>query len=116
MFINDLEDGVQSTVLKFADDTKLYTEGTKEEGGEQLQEDLGRFRWLPRVSRATAENSVVSQVDRPGSTMVVPVGQMGILSAHTWCCISDKNMMEETNDLCKSRMQFYDSIIAHFML
>ena len=26
MFINDLEDGVQSTVLKFADDTKLYTE------------------------------------------------------------------------------------------
>ena len=40
---------------------------------------LGRFRWLPRVSRATAENSVVSHVDRPGSTMVVPVGQMGIL-------------------------------------
>ena len=30
MFINDLEDGVQSTVLKFADDTKLYTEVTKE--------------------------------------------------------------------------------------
>ena len=42
MFINDLEDGVQSTVLKFADDTKLYTEVTKEEGGEQLQEDLDK--------------------------------------------------------------------------
>ena len=40
MFINDPEDGVQSTVLKFADDNKLYTEVTKEEGGEQLQEDL----------------------------------------------------------------------------
>ena len=38
MFINDREDGVQSTVLKFADDTKLYTEMTKEEGGEQLQD------------------------------------------------------------------------------
>ena len=25
MFINDLEDGVQGTVLKFADNTKLYT-------------------------------------------------------------------------------------------
>ena len=62
----------------------------------------GRFRWLPRVSRATAENSVVSQVDRPGSTMVVPVGQMGILSAHAWCCISVKNTMGDTNDLCKS--------------
>ena len=42
MFINDLEDGVHSTVLKFADDTKLYTEVTKEEGGEQLQEDLDK--------------------------------------------------------------------------
>ena len=42
MFINDLEDGVQSTVLKFVDDTKLYTEVTKEEGGEQLQEDLDK--------------------------------------------------------------------------
>ena len=42
IFINDLEDGVQSTVLKFADDTKLYTEVTKEEGGEQLQEDLDK--------------------------------------------------------------------------
>ena len=42
MFINDLEDGVQSTVLKFADDTKLYTEVTKDEGGEQLQEDLDK--------------------------------------------------------------------------
>ena len=42
MLINDLEDGVQSTVLKFADDTKLYTEVTKEEGSEQLQEYLDK--------------------------------------------------------------------------
>ena len=40
MFINDLEDCVQSRVLKFADDTKLYTYMTKEEGGKQLQEVL----------------------------------------------------------------------------
>ena len=40
--INELEDGVQSTVLKFADHTKLYTEVTKDEGGEQLQEDLDK--------------------------------------------------------------------------
>ena len=31
-----------STVLKFANDTNLYTEVTKEEGGEQLQEDLDK--------------------------------------------------------------------------
>ena len=39
MFINNMEDGVQSRVLKFADDTKLCTEVTKEEGVKQLQED-----------------------------------------------------------------------------
>ena len=42
MFINDLEEGVQSAVLKFADDTKLYIEVTKEEGGELFQEDLDK--------------------------------------------------------------------------
>ena len=42
MFINNLEDGVQNTVLKFADDTKLYTEVTKEVGGEQLHEYLDK--------------------------------------------------------------------------
>ena len=31
MSINDLEDGVQSEVLKFADTTELYNEVTKEE-------------------------------------------------------------------------------------
>ena len=55
MFINDLEDDVQSTVLKFADDTKLYTEVTKEEGGEQLQEDLDKCtewakQWMTEFS------------------------------------------------------------------
>ena len=37
-----MEDDVQSRVLTFADETKLYTEVTKEEGGEQLQEYLNR--------------------------------------------------------------------------
>ena len=43
MLINNLEEGVQGRVLKFADDTKLYSEVTKEEGGEQLQEDLDKI-------------------------------------------------------------------------
>ena len=49
MFINDLEDGVQSTVLKFADDTKLYTEVTNEEGGEHAA--ARRSRQMYRVSK-----------------------------------------------------------------
>ena len=32
----------------------------------------------------------------PGDTMVVLVGQMGILGAHAWCGTSVKNTMEET--------------------
>ena len=32
----------------------------------------------------------------PGDTMVVVVGQMGILSTHAWCGTSVKNTMEET--------------------
>ena len=32
----------------------------------------------------------------PGDTMVVLVGQMGILCAHAWCGTSVKNTMEET--------------------
>ena len=43
MFINDMEDDVhQSRVLTFADETKLYTEVTKEVSIEQLQEDLDK--------------------------------------------------------------------------
>ena len=40
---------MQSTVLKFADDTKLHTEVTKEEGGEQLQEDLVKCTELAKL-------------------------------------------------------------------
>ena len=42
VFINNLRAGVQRRVLKFADDTKLCTEVTKEEGVKQLQEDLDK--------------------------------------------------------------------------
>ena len=60
MFINDLEDGVQSRVLKFADDTKLYTEVTKEEGGEQRQEDLDKCtecaeKWMMEFNVSTCK-------------------------------------------------------------
>ena len=63
IFINDLEDGVQSTVLKFANDTKLYTEVTKEEGGEQLQEYLDKCtEW---ANQWMMEFNVVASSVRP---------------------------------------------------
>ena len=72
---------------------------------------LGRFRLLPRVSRATAENSIVSQVDRPGSTIVVPVGQMGILSAHAWCCIVVVATLASPRVSTRSRLFMYIGVI-----
>ena len=46
VYINDLEEGVTGNILKFADDTKLFTK-TKENGDKQkLQDDIDNFvRW-----------------------------------------------------------------------
>ena len=40
IYINDLEDGIKSFLLKFADDTKIFREIRTTEDTQQLQEDL----------------------------------------------------------------------------
>jgi hypothetical protein len=46
VFINDLEDGMLTNVLKFADDTKIYGDVTDPDGQEKLQHDLDAAeRW-----------------------------------------------------------------------
>ena len=65
---------MQSTVLKFADDTKLYTEVTKEEGGEQLQEDLDKCtEW---AKQCMMEFSV-------GKCKVLHAGRTNIMKEYT---------------------------------
>jgi hypothetical protein len=44
VFINDLEDGMLSKVLKFADDTKIYSNVSSANGQAQLQSDLDRLQ------------------------------------------------------------------------
>ena len=46
VYINDLEEGVTGKILKFADDTKLFTK-TKEIGDKQnLQDDIDKLvKW-----------------------------------------------------------------------
>ena len=46
VYINDLEEGVTGNILKFADDTKLFTK-TKEIGDKQnLQDDIDKLvKW-----------------------------------------------------------------------
>jgi ribonuclease P/MRP protein subunit RPP40 len=40
IYVNDIDDGVDSKILKFADDTKLYRRIANEEDVAQLQEDI----------------------------------------------------------------------------
>ena len=42
-FIDDLEEGLRSEVLKFADDTKIFGRVDSEGAGEDLQRDLDRL-------------------------------------------------------------------------
>ena len=43
IYINDIDDGVASTILKFADDTKIMRRVTSVEDACELQEDLSRM-------------------------------------------------------------------------
>ena len=43
VFIDDLEEGLMSEVLKFADDTKIFRRVDSEEDREMLQRDLDRL-------------------------------------------------------------------------
>ena len=43
VFIDDLEEGLMSDVLKFADDTKIFRRADSEEDREALQRDLDRL-------------------------------------------------------------------------
>ncbi|GAB0178329.1 hypothetical protein GRJ2_000298200 [Grus japonensis] len=61
IFINDLDDGIESTITKFADDTKLGGEVDTIEGKAILQRDLGRVEeWASKTSMNLTKTSTKS--------------------------------------------------------
>jgi len=46
IYINDLDNGVRNWMLKFADDTKIFSKMNNAEDGRKQQDDLDRLeRW-----------------------------------------------------------------------
>ena len=46
IYINDLEDGISSKVVKFADDTKVFRKVTNDTDKQSLQDDLDKLvKW-----------------------------------------------------------------------
>ena len=49
IYINDLEEDISSKVLKFADDTKVFTKVTNDTDKQSLQNDLDKLvKWLEK--------------------------------------------------------------------
>ena len=85
VYINDLEEGVIGNILKFADDTKLFTK-TKEIGDKQnVQDDIDKLvKWSEKWQMLFNFGKCKCLHIGPGNTIIIIIIYTTYIAPYIW--------------------------------